>query len=359
MNGEFITIADACRLLGVSRPTFDSYRRKYSINDFRIKGRIFFRTVDILEKIYVEDPLVKPDLRFTVTDDFSVEDIEIVPGVFDFRRVCAIDSFGAICFLCCLMGRVMAGRHIYLLLDRNTASFELQKMNFFHELTRVRSGYVHYDESLFDGIYCDQAEIIIPLHVIGYRGAEKGILADIYGKLRKQGFSEELCASLGWTLGELADNTATHAGGVPCYFMLSSSVDLSPCKFLALTIGDIGDGIPASLRSNSEYSSLSSSEAFVSAFKSDVSSWGSTHKRGRGLNDLLSIAKGNGAWVRAESNGLSLFFDFRNLSESISTKKTGTQEHGSRFSMVLIDSEFEYVSRKEIDSVLNDYLEQL
>jgi len=359
MNGEYITIADACRMLDISRPTFDSYRRKHLLKDFTIKGRVYFRIVDIIEKLYVGKPLSEPDLRFTAADSFCVEDVEVVPDVFDIRRVCVVDPFGAICLLCCLMGRIMAGRHIYLLVNRGTASFELKKMNFFHELTRVRSEFVHYDEAVFDGVYCDQAEIIIPLHVIGYRGAEKGILDDIYGKLRKQGFSEELCASLGWTLGELADNTATHAGGVPCYFMLSSSTDLGPCKFLALTIGDIGDGIPATLRSSSEYRDLSRSKAFVSAFKSDVSSWGSAHKRGRGLNDLLSIAKGNGAWVRAESNGQGLFFDFRNSSESISARKTGTREHGSRFSMVLIDSEFEYVSRKAVDSVLNDYLEQL
>lgn len=359
MSGEYITIDDACKLLNVSRPTLNLYRKKYKIRDYRIKGRVFFKTIDILEKLYAEPQKCEPDLRFTVSDDFCVEDIEVAPGVFDINRIRTIDSFGAICFLCCLIGLIRADKHIYLLMGKSSISFVLKRMNFFHELCRSQSEYVHYDEDIFTDIFCDQAEIIIPLHVIGYRGAEKNILDDIYGKLKRQGFSEELCASLGWTLGELADNTATHAGGVPCYFMLSSSADLGPCKYLTLTIGDVGKGIPTTLQSNPDYHMLNNKEAFVNAFKSDVSSWDSGHKRGRGLNDLLGIAKGNGAWVRAESNQLGLFFDFREPESNILSKQSGTKESGSRFSMVLIDSEFEYVTKKEIDMILTNYLEKL
>ena len=359
MCGEYITITDACKLLDVSRPTLDMYRKKYGIKDYPVKGRVFFKTIDILEELYKKSHHGDPDLSFTVTENFNVEEIEIAPGIFDIHRIRTIDSFGAICFLCCLMGRIQTNKHVYLLINKSSVAFKLKEINFFHELCRSKAEYVHYDDSIFEDIFLNQAEVIIPLHVIGYRGAEKGILDNIYDKLRRQGFSEELCASLGWTLGELADNTATHAGGVPCYFMLSSSTDSGPCKFLSLTIGDIGQGIPATLRSNSNYQTLNKKEAFLCAFKSNVSSWDSKHKRGRGLNDLLSVAKGNDAWVRAESNQQGLLFDFRKPSDYICSKKSGTKENGTRFSMVLIDSKFEYVTKQEIDSILNNYQEQL
>jgi len=198
-------------------------------------------------------------------------------------------------------------------------------------------------------------EIITPLHLIGYRGGEKSLLDEIYARLKNQGFSEDLCASLGWTLGELADNATTHAGG-PCYFILSSLV--GPCKFLTLTIGDTGVGIPVTLKSNELYGELTDFEAFISAFKSDVSSWAEYHKRGKGLNDLLAIAKGNGAWIRAETNGMGVFFDFRAGSGNITARKAGASNSGTRYSMVLIDSQFVHVTKKEMNAFLDAFLEK-
>jgi hypothetical protein len=357
MNAEYISIADACTLLDVSRPTFDSYRKKHGIKDYRKKGRVFFRTVDILERLYLPQELTAPKLSFTVVDDFNVEAAEVAPGVFDIRRIGTIDPYGAICLLCCLMGQIRRGGDVFLLVGRNTASFNLQSMNFFHELKRSHAEHVHYDAALLEDVSPDQAGIIIPLHFIGYKGGEKRILDEIYAGLRRQGFSEDLCAALGWTLGELADNTATHAGGVPCYFMLSSMIGRGPSKFLTLTIGDVGEGIPSTLKTNARYHDMSDYVALINAFKSDVSSWSDEHKRGKGLNDLLGVAKGNGAWVRAESNRQGVLFDFQGKTDRIDHDTAGTLEQGTRFCMVLIDDAFEYVSKATIDSILDDYLE--
>lgn len=185
------------------------------------------------------------------------------------------------------------------------------------------------------------------------------VFDDIYRSLKTQGFSKDLCASLGWTLGELADNTATHAGGVPCYFMLSSTSAPASRKFLTLTIGDIGVGIPAAIRSKEKYKGLKNYEALLSAFKSNVSSWGDEHKRGKGLNDVLAISKGNGAWVRTESNNMGVFFDFRADPYTIRPRSAGTEQDGTRYCMVLIDTKLELVSKREIDGMLDNYLGQL
>ena len=359
MDNKYLTINDVCKLLNISRPTLNSYREKYDISHVVIKGRILFNKLEILEKLYYKNEIVKPELVFTVNNDFNVQKIEIAQNVFDIRQIKTIDPFGAFCLLCCLMGRVRRQEYIYLLIERNSASFYLQSINFFRELTRAHSEYVHYNTSILEDVYIDSSETIMPLHLIGYRGGEKRILEDVYTNLKKQGFSDNLCSSLGWILGEIADNTATHAGGVPCYFMLSSAIGPSPLKFLILTTGDVGKGIPATVKSNKKYYELNDYQALITAFKSDVSSWDDIHKRGMGLNDLLGVTKGNGSWVRAESNGKGVFFDFTKSSCKVNARNAGTDVNGTRYCLILIDSEFNYVSKKEINQLLDKHLEQL
>lgn len=355
MNDEYFTIREVCELLDISRPTLNSYRKRYDIESIRDGGRILFRKLDILDRFCFPLKPERPRLDFTVLSDFAVEDIEVASGVFDIRRIGAMDAFGAICLLCCLRSRTAKGIHVYLLLGRDSASFYLHGTNFFGELTRVNSNCVHYDSESLRDVTLSNPEIIQPLHLIGYRGGEKSLLDGIYASLRDQGFSGDLCASLGWALGELADNATTHADG-PCYFVLSSVV--GPYKFLTLTIGDIGVGIPVAIKSNERYKELGDFEAFISAFKSDVSSWDERHRRGKGLNDFLGIAKGNGAWVRAESNSMGVLFDFRDGAGNITVKEAGTREAGTRYSMVLMDSQFEHVTKKEMNAFLDAFLEK-
>ena len=299
---------------------------------------------------------VMPTIDLTVLNNTKVEDLEVAPGIFDLRLIRSIDPFGSICLMCCLKERIADKKHIYLLTGMSSASFYLQGINFFQELQRVNAEYLHYNSQTLRDVTLSNSEIILPLHLIGYRGGEKSILDDIYTSLRTQGYSEDMCSSLGWTLGELADNATTHANG-PCYFMLSSFV--GPKKFLTLTIGDIGLGIPFTLKTNKLYKNLDDYRAFISAFKSDVSSWEDIHNRGKGLNDLLAIAKGNGAWVRAESNEMGVFFDFSKEHDSIDIKPAITKAKGTRYSMVLIDSKFDYITKSEMNTLIDNYLEKL
>lgn len=356
MNDQYFTIKELCELLQVSRPTLDSYRNKCGIKSVVLKGRVYFKKTDVFEKLSFAMMGKRPELDFTVVNDTAVEKLEVSPGVFDLRLIREIDAYGSICLMCCIKSRVSERRNVYLLTDKTSACFYLQGINFFQELKRANGEYLHYNSEIFSDVPSGNPEIILPLHLIGYKGGEKNILDDIYASLKKQGYSAEMCSSLGWTLGELADNATTHANG-PCYFMLSSLV--GPMKFLTLTIGDIGIGIPSTLKTNDHYKNLDDYSAFISAFKSDVSSWADNYDRGKGLNDLLAIAKGNGAWVRAETNGMGVFFDFSSKAVSINMKNAGTQVKGTRYSMVLIDSEFDYVTKKEMNSILNNYLEKL
>jgi hypothetical protein len=348
MDDEYLTINEVCKLLKISRPTLNSYRQKFDISHVKIKGRTLFKKLEILEKLYFKNMIVRPKKVFTVNNEFNVNEIEIAPNIFDVRQITTIDPYGAFCLLCCLIDRVRRKENIYILIEKSSASFYLQSINFFHELTRAHSEYVHYSESVFHDVIIDNFETIVPLHLIGYRGGEKRVLEDIYTNLKKQGFSDNLCSSLGWILGEIADNTA-----------ISSAIGPSPSKFLILTTGDVGVGIPATVKSKNKYSNLNNYQALITAFKSDVSSWDDRHKRGKGLNDILGVAKGNKSWVRAESNSESVFFNFTKHTDSAKAKHAGTDVNGTRYCLILIDSEFNFVSRKEINQFLDGHLEQL
>jgi hypothetical protein len=359
MDNKFLTINEVCKLLNISRPTLNAYREKFNISHTVIKGRTLFKKLEILEKLYYKNEIVKPEQVFTTNSNFNVKIIEIAQNVFDLRLIKTVDPFGALCLLCCLMGRVRRQEHIYLLIEKTSASFYLQSINFFQELMRTHSEYVHYKASIFEDVYIDQSETIVPLHLIGYRGGEKRILDDIYANLKKQGFSDNLCSSLGWVLGEIADNTLIHGGGVPCYFMISSTIGPSPSKFLTLTTGDVGKGIPVTVKSNPKYHELNDYQALITAFKSNVSSWDDIHKRGKGLNDILGVTKGNESWVIAESNGRGVFFDFTKAPCEINVRNAGTDESGTRYCLIFIDSEFNYISKKEINQLLDNHLELL
>jgi hypothetical protein len=113
------------------------------------------------------------------------------------------------------------------------------------------------------------------------------------------------------------------------------------------------------VKSNPKYHELNDYQALITAFKSNVSSWDDIHKRGKGLNDILGVTKGNESWVIAESNGRGVFFDFTKAPCEINVRNAGTDESGTRYCLIFIDSEFNYVSKKEINQLLDNHLELL
>ena len=105
---------------------------------------------------------------------------------------------------------------------------------------------------------------------------------------------------------------------------------------------------------NPKYKALSVKNALYLAFKSTVTRWGDEARRGNGLNDLLAIGKGNMAWVRVETNGTSLIFDFREgCDDPVKQGGASAKTIGTRFSLVLIDAEFRDVSKEEINELID------
>ena len=152
----------------------------------------------------------------------EIEKIEVNENIFDLRRVDLVDTYGAMTLLCKIKSLLKKStvNSIYLIIGSNHACRVLHSLGFFTEVINT-PGQVYIDQALIASLSPSVNNTLLPLTTTGYRGAEKKILESLFGGLQTQGFSEELCAYLGWSLGELADNAHTHAGG-PCFISITS-----------------------------------------------------------------------------------------------------------------------------------------
>ena len=358
LNDDWISLQQCCQLLNISRPTLNSYRQKKSLRQVLSKGRILLSKIDIIKKIILMSPPERAS-SLTIFDNSDFKLIQPIPGILDLRNFKHIDAYGVITLLCAIKCYLKKNENhkIYLILDDSFGCSYLEAIGFFTEVLRGHTSRIFANQEDIVKRVQTRITVILPLHLIGYRGAEKKILDELYDPLLNQGFSETYCGYIGWIIGELCDNAHTHSNG-PCYLVIEGVENVSTEKrYLAIALGDIGVGIPESLKTNPKYKLLDDTTLLSMSFQSEISRMEVEPKRGKGLNDVLSIAKGNGSWLRADSNGLGLFFDFREGKDLISFSYPNIDTNGTRFCLLLIDSEFQQIDRKEINVMMQNFME--
>jgi predicted DNA-binding transcriptional regulator AlpA len=354
-----ITLKEACDLLGISRPTLNVYRKKYQLSEVMLGGLVRLSQSEIIEKVILRDGYDRPDLSLSIHSNSKIKDLQPLPGVYDLRKISSVDVHGVMALLCSIKShlKISESNTVTLLVDGSPFCSYLESMGFFTEVERANAGRVLCNYDAIQKGQTRRSAIILPLHLIGYRGAEKKILDDLYDPLLKQGFSEDYCGHIGWIIGELCDNAHTHSEG-PCYLMIEALESSSTAKrFLCISVGDIGVGIPESLKRNPKYSRLENRILLPMAFQSEVSRMEVEPKRGKGLNDVMSISKGNKSWLVVDTGGLGMRFDFRTSADKIEFCEPIVSVPGTRFTMVMIDSEFQKYSRPQINEIMQKFLE--
>jgi hypothetical protein len=357
----WITIKQACEFLRISRPTFDAYRRKYRLTQARVAGKIQFSKIEIIERIILLEGQNQELHSLTIFADFNIQMILPFPGIYDLRRIRDIDAYGVMALLCAIKGHLKQDTNntVHLLADGSSCCSYLEAIGFFTEAERSHKGRVFCNYEVLKKRPQTRATVILPLHLVGYRGAEKKILDELYGPLLKQGFSEDYCGYIGWAIGELCDNAHTHSEG-PCYLIIESLLSESTAtRYLAIAVGDTGIGIPASLKRNPLYGDVQDQILFPMAFQSGISRMEVEPKRGKGLNDIISISKGNSSWLRVESGDLGIVFDFRLPTDQIKFISPVILASGTRFCLVLIDSDFQSISRSTINQAMQAFMDEL
>ena len=360
MMDDWISLKNACTLLKVSRPTLNKIRREARLKEHRIANRVLLSKIDIIKKVMLQNDHER-ERNLVVTSPAEFGDVQPIVGVYDLRKIDRIDAYGVMTILCDIKCHLKEDKYnqVYMLVDDGFGCSYLDSIGFFIEVARANQSRVFANLEDICRVQQSTDTVILPLHQIGYRGAEKKILDQLYGPLLVQGFSEDYCGYIGWIIGELCDNAHTHSLGGPCYLIIESQVrESTDTRVLLIAMGDTGIGVPTSLQSNPVYSALSEERLLLMAFLSEVSRMNTEPKRGKGLNDVLGIAKGNGAWLRVESNGQGLFFDFEGQKDEIALARPPLQTHGTRFCLVLIDSSFQRISRHEINKLIQSFLDR-
>lgn len=356
--GDLIDIDESCRLLGISRATLTIYRKKYSPSSFRIKRSVYLSKTDLLYKIFAVINPLSTMVSLTINQSASFDEFRIDATTYDLRRVNIPDGHGAISLLAHLLDELRSGKYLHLLIDEKNTF--LKAMNFFGELKRYRAdNKIFWDDDIYESIKdIDYNSLIrLPIKRIGYVGAQSSFVDDLILQLARQGYSHDICSYIGWALGELADNSATHAKSHPCFVYFEQFGESK--SYLQLTIGDIGVGIPSSLKNNPKYQSLEDKSALLHAFKPYVSGRLDEEKRGKGLTDVLQIVMGCSSRMRVESNGIGYSFNFDSGVDNFEPVSPLYHGSGTIISLLLIDGVFGQVSREDVNLYIENCLRKI
>ncbi|MEK6544264.1 MAG: helix-turn-helix domain-containing protein [Elusimicrobiota bacterium] len=367
-KSKYLDIKQACELLSVSRPTFDKIRKKAKLKEFVFGKRPRFLREEI-EKIADPKPISKihPDARIDL-DIFSMAaaiDLESEPNVFDLTRLRSFDPHGVLNLFCALVDRGRQGNKIKLIVEDNFICNHLRNLGFFNQLEIAVPGMLSWPREQLRTEHTD-FKYPISLAKISMSKQEVPVVEKLLELLRKQGFSDTIGGYIAWIFGELTDNANTHLRfggqndvGAGCYLLAQryrfSGKSDNECLIIA--VADIGPGIHTTIKRNPKYQDLSDKQAFLSAFNPGVSSWADEYDRGRGLTDIFAIALGNRSIFRAESGGHVFMADFKNNTWSLRFDERMPQ--GTRFSLIIIDHDFEMRSRAEVKRYVADLLSKI
>ncbi len=354
-SSEWINVNQCCELLKISRPTFNIKCKALKLAGVK-KGRAtYYKKIDIINKIYSSIFNVQATIDLVlINQNFDISHILIDEFTMDFRKINRIDSYGIISLLCYVSTKLKSGNNFFFVIHDSKVENLLTAAGFFKELKRKYPNLAHWNTHVINKIEASAPnleKIFLPLKEITLRGQDRQVLNELLISLLNVGFSEAQAGYIGWIIGELADNSLTHAKG-PCYIMFSRNENNEAHAFFEITVGDVGVGIHKSLQTNNKYSALNDKQALLKSFQSQVSCWPDSARRGKGLCDLLTIALGNGSYVRVDANELSLLFNFTNNQRHLEFSEPLTGIRGTRFSIVLFEKEFKGSNRNEIDAFI-------
>jgi hypothetical protein len=357
-QGDLIGAEEACSLLRLSRPTFKKYRDQLGITGYRIRSRISFSKTEILQKIYTQLSPLEQKLHFAVFSHNHFEALRVSESIYDLRKIDLIDGHGAISLVCHLMSEIKKeGKYVHLICD--DSNIFLKAMNFFGVLKQHFNSRIFWDESIIDSIPGRNFSpmLKLPITRLGVVGSHNTLTDDLISSLSHQGYSRDICSYIGWAIGELTDNATTHAKAHPCFVYLEQYGD--DRRFLQFTIGDIGIGIPTSLKKNSRYTHLNDAVALLTSFKPNVSGRDDAEQRGKGLTDVLKIAMEFGSTLRVESNNIGFYLAFNAGNDNFSSHSPLFKSEGTIVSLLFIDGNFASLGRENVSTYIDSCLEKI
>lgn len=365
----YLSIKEACEMLQVSRPTFNKIRKQNKLIELAGGGthRRFLRTeietLSATTRKTFTTPLTKDESKkiLTIFSKDTIAGIQTAETTFDLRRIGLFDPSGVLDLFCTILQLANSGKKVHLEIEDNFICNNLKSLGFFAELERMHQKNIICDTSVLKTNYEDYL-YPIGLTALTMRKQEVPVVEKIIKLLRSQGFSEAIGGYIGWIIGELVDNSMTHLVynnySSDCYLLAQRyKFKNSSSECLIISVADVGPGIHATLKKNPKYEHLTNTQALLTAFKPKVSSWPDEYNRGKGLTDIFGIAMGNQSVLKVESGSMKLQIDFR--TNNIYLESSLTEAHGTRFTLVLIDRDFEMKSKAQVTEFIDQQLEAL
>ncbi len=354
-NDVFITLSQAAKFMGVSRPTMNKFRMQYSISEKK-KGRSVYLNKAELLKVYAQENNFYSTQSLLITENDAVENFKVDANTFDLRKISRIDAYGSMSLLIACVNLLEKRVPLFLIVSDTVSISTLCLIGFFKELDRRFNGqYFLNVDDLPKNPETKGYSAFLPFKYIAFGGQETQLLASLAPLLQKQEYDSDIAGYIGWMMGEVADNSLTHAKG-PCYVLMGQFSKEN--KFLQIAVGDTGKGIFNSLKENPKYSSLLDEVAFIKAFQSTVSCWPDTKPRGKGLCDVLSLAMRSHSILRVDSQNLGLLFNFTHHQKELQIRNPASQTGGSRLCWLLINNQFGPIERQDVDNFILKEIER-
>lgn len=361
-ENKLLTIEEAAEFLGVSRGTFNKIRHENKIPEIVVGKRPRFFASELIAVLSrrtssatKQRKKMRNKVALNVLSDDSVEDLETQKNIFDLKLIAQIDPYGALSLLCKLIVRAKSAKKVELLIDDRSICQYLKTIHFFYHLEREEN--ILWDRKILQDATIQDTSILMPIHAIRVKGGERIIAENLLRLLRQQGFKDPVGRAISIVLGELADNTMTHShenlSERVCYVSAKRFI-WGESNCIVVGVADPGLGIPTTLKRNPKYSDLSQREALLASFRPYVTSWKDS-PRGKGLTDVMSIALGNRSMMRVETGDICLSMDFRDKENPIIRfKEPMADVNGTRFGLILIDTNFEKTDRKAVDVLISE-----
>lgn len=334
------------------------FRKNGHLTDYKVRKQVMFSKNELLHHLYTLLNPIPEKIEFASYGETSFDALKIDEGTWDLRKIGIIDGHGVICLLCDLMFEMKKeNKYVHLLIDEGVCL--LKSMNFFGVLKQYLNSKIFWDDTKLNSTNSNVPilNIKLPLTRLGVVGAHAKSTDDLILRLYQEGLSRDVCSYIGWAIGELADNASTHSQTYPGFIFFEQHGENK--NFFQFTIGDIGVGIPSSLKKKSKYHHLSDDVATLSAFKSNVSGRSDEEQRGKGLTDVLKIAMECSTRIKVETNDLGFILQFDSGRLNFHKHEPLYRNSGTIISMVFKDGLFSSFNRDDVNKYIDKCLSQL
>ena len=199
LNPDWISLNQACDLLGVSHPTFNKRRVEFRLKEKQWAGRLWFSKQQIERILLKSEPNISSNVKLVEGSKARVSQIKRKGQKFDLRSIYSIDAFGTLCLLCAMISEA---KEPNVIAGNSPVVRFLASVGFFSELFSGRGSKSSPVRLPVISHWMDPS-VVQQIVAVKFKGGERSAVMEAQKSLSIQGFSAEFGNYVGWVVGEL------------------------------------------------------------------------------------------------------------------------------------------------------------